>query len=149
MKKSLLAFLLLLFFIQPAAGQTTIYAGNDTTICLSGTATLTATVTSGSYGTSSYTFEVYSYSPEPYFGGTPVTFGGNQDDQIAGPFDIGFSFCFFDQYYTQFYIGTNGWVGFSYNASWTNYTAVPIPSTVANTSRSYLTARAPPSRGIP
>ena len=101
---------------------------------------LVATVTSGSYGTSSYTFETYPYTPEPFLSGNNVTFGSNQDDQIAGPFDIGFSFCFFDQYYTQFYIGTNGWIGFTYNAAWTNYTAVPIPSTAANVPKNCIMA---------
>lgn len=105
-----------------------INAGPDITICQGETVNLFAVATGG-YGTDSYTFEVYPYQPETYSGGTPVTFGGNQDDQIAGPFNIGFQFCFFNQYYTQFYIGSNGWVGFTYNSSWTTYTSAPIPST--------------------
>ncbi|MGE5424862.1 MAG: hypothetical protein ACM3N9_05835, partial [Syntrophothermus sp.] len=112
-------------------GQTTINAGPDTTICLGGTASLRGIFTGGSYGTDSYTFEVFPYSPEDYSGGTGVTFGGNQDDQIAGPYDIGFTFCFFNQTYTQFYIGSNGWIGFENNSAWTTFTSQPIPNTNA------------------
>ena len=32
---------------------------------------------------------------------------------MYGPFNIGFNFCFFDSTYSQFYIGSNGWIGFS------------------------------------
>ena len=130
MKRGLL--LLSLFFIlfsKSADCQTVIVAGNDTTICLGGNANLTGTVVSGSYGTTSYTFEVIPYQPESFVGGTPVQFAANQDDQIAGPFDIGFDFCFFNQIYTQFYIGSNGWVGFSYETAWTTFTAQAIPTT--------------------
>ena len=35
------------------------------------------------------------------------------DDSQAGPFNIGFTFCFYGQTYTQFYIGSNGWISFS------------------------------------
>lgn len=105
-----------------------INAGPDLFICQGTTVTLNAVATGG-YGTDSYTFEVYPYQPETYTGGTPVTFGGNQDDQIAGPFQLGFQFCFFNTYYNQFYIGSNGWVGFSYSSAWTTYTSAAIPST--------------------
>ncbi|HPF64248.1 T9SS type A sorting domain-containing protein [Lentimicrobium sp.] len=116
-----------------------INAGPDVTICQGETVTLFAEA-EGGYGTDSYTFEVYPYQPETYSGGTPVTFGGNQDDQIAGPFNIGFQFCFFNQYYSQFYIGSNGWVGFSYNSSWTTYTSAPIPSTSSTVPKNCIMA---------
>jgi len=105
-----------------------INAGPDLFICQGTTVTLNAVATGG-YGTDSYTFEVFPYQPETYTGGTPVSFGGNQDDQIAGPFNLGFQFCFFNTNYNQFYIGSNGWVGFSYSSSWTTYTSQAIPST--------------------
>jgi gliding motility-associated-like protein len=44
--------------------------------------------------------------------GIGVTLG---DDEIAGPFPIGFNFSFFGSNYTQFYIGSNGWISFSPN----------------------------------
>ena len=37
------------------------------------------------------------------------------DDGVEGPFPIGFSFNFFGNSYTQFYIGANGWISFSPN----------------------------------
>jgi uncharacterized protein (TIGR02145 family) len=125
-------FLLIAGTVLPftLSGQT-ISAGPDTTICLGGSADLKATVISGSYGTSSYSFEIIPWAPEAFTGGTGVRFVPNQDDKIAGPFNIGFNFCFFNIDYTQFYIGSNGWVGFSYNNAWTTFTAQPIPNTNA------------------
>ena len=120
-------FLLLSLFSHKAHSQT-IVGGGDTAICLGNSVRLSEALVGGSYGTTSYTFEVYPYSPEPFTGGTFVSFAGNQDDQIAGAFDIGFNFCFFNQFYSQFYIGSNGWVGFTYNGSWTGYDAQPLPS---------------------
>jgi gliding motility-associated-like protein len=35
------------------------------------------------------------------------------DDTQQGPFNIGFNFCFFGNTYTQFWIGSNGWISFS------------------------------------
>ena len=37
------------------------------------------------------------------------------DDGVEGPFPIGFSFPFFGNNYTEFYIGANGWISFSPN----------------------------------
>jgi uncharacterized protein (TIGR02145 family) len=108
---------------------------------LGGSATLSATVISGSYGTSSYTFETIAYSPEPFSGGTQVcpSFGNctstlysSKDDCYAGPFPIGFDFCFFNQTYTQFWIGSNGWISFSQpNSLWDTFTATTIPNSAS------------------
>jgi len=35
------------------------------------------------------------------------------DDQVYGPFPIGFNFCFYGNTYNQFYVGSNGWISFS------------------------------------
>jgi len=43
-------------------------------------------------------------------GGTLVPLG---DDQFDGPFPIGFSFPFYGQTFTEFYISSNGWLSFS------------------------------------
>lgn len=137
MKRLLYLFLFSLLFVQGISAQ--INAGPDHTICQGETVTMFAVATGG-YGTDSYSFEVYPYQPETYTGGTPVTFGGNQDDQIAGPFSIGFQFCFFNQNYTNFYIGSNGWVGFSTNSSWTTYTSAPIPSTNSSVPKNCIMA---------
>ena len=45
----------------------------------------------------------------------------NQNDEAAGPLDIGFSFPFYDQEYSQLIVNPNGWVGFGQdNNSWNN-----------------------------
>jgi gliding motility-associated-like protein len=44
--------------------------------------------------------------------GTGITI---TDDAVDGPFPIGFSFSFFGNIYTEFYIGANGWISFSPN----------------------------------
>jgi gliding motility-associated-like protein len=49
------------------------------------------------------------------------------DDSQQGPFNIGFNFCFFGQTYTQFYIGSNGWVSFS-GGQPTTFTSQTIPT---------------------
>ena len=113
---------------------------NDTTICIGGTATLVATPSGGGYGTDSYTFQIISYAPETYSGGTGIIFDGNGDDRIAGPFDLGFSFCFFNQYYTQFWVGSNGWIGFTYNAAWTTFVPTPIPNTAPGVPKNCIMA---------
>jgi hypothetical protein len=40
----------------------------------------------------------------------PVNFGPNGDDAVGGPYPIGFTFRFYCQDYTQFYISTNGFI---------------------------------------
>lgn len=51
----------------------------------------------------------------------------SSDDVTHGPFNIGFTFNFFGNNYTQFYVGSNGWIGFS-AAQTTGYTAAYIPN---------------------
>lgn len=115
MKIKIPVLLLLLCFCTAGYAQLPqlINAGNDTTLC-AGTVILDATV-QDVYSTANYTVSPITYSPESFTQGTSVAFGGDGDDQVSGPFNIGFTFCFFGQAYTQFYIGTNGWVGFSPN----------------------------------
>ena len=70
--------------------------------------------------------------------GVPVTltssFGVNSigvmlsDDEIAGPFPIGFSFRFFGVNHQEFYIGANGWISFSHNIYWNTRDAFIVPS---------------------
>ncbi|HMZ88250.1 MAG: gliding motility-associated C-terminal domain-containing protein [Chitinophagales bacterium] len=102
----------------------------DTTICAGGTATL-AVISSPSYGTSSYTFEVYPYSPETYAGTSPIQAGGGglTDDSYSTAVPLGFTFCFLGNQYTQCYIGSNGWVSFGGpGALVTTFTSAAIPS---------------------
>ena len=57
---------------------------------------------------------------------------GFSDDNVRGPFSIGFPFCFYGSTYNQFYVGSNGWVGFSGAQTSTGITtAIPSIAIVA------------------
>ncbi|RMF59170.1 MAG: hypothetical protein D6748_07050, partial [Calditrichaeota bacterium] len=60
-------------------------------------------------------------------GGTLVS--GLADDNYVGPFPIGFTFRYYGQDYTEFYIGSNGFIGFGPPNSYHQYNNIPIPST--------------------
>ena len=49
------------------------------------------------------------------------------DDSQQGPFNIGFNFCFFGATYTQFYVGSNGWISFG-GGQPTTFTSQSIPT---------------------
>lgn len=72
-----------------------------------------------------YEISYPTYSPNSFNTGTVVP---SSDDVTHGPFNIGFTFNYFNNNYTQFYIGSNGWIGFSAGQT-TGYTAQFIPST--------------------
>ena len=69
------------------------------------------------------TFPTYS-TATAYNVGTAIP---SSDDVTHGPFNIGFTFNFFGNNYTQFYVGSNGWIGFSPGQT-TGYTAAFIPN---------------------
>ena len=69
------------------------------------------------------TFPAYS-TATAYNVGTAIP---SSDDVTHGPFNIGFTFNFFGNNYTQFYVGSNGWIGFSAGQT-TGYTAAYIPN---------------------
>lgn len=74
--------------------------------------------------TSSYEITTPTYSNFDFVGGTSIT---GCDDCVQGPFNIGFTFNFFGNDYTQFYASSNGWIGFS--AGQTNgYVAQFLPN---------------------
>lgn len=123
MKKLLLA-LCLIFLSQLLFAQ--INAGPNDTLCPPGTVTLNATTTITT-STTVYNIAQVPYAPDTYTGGTFVAMS---DDSQSGPFPIGFSFEFMGVCYTQFYIGSNGWVAFSPQPI--TFTSAPIPSTLAN-----------------
>ena len=52
---------------------------------------------------------------------------GLVDDNYTGPYDIGFAFPYYDEVYTQFYIGSNGLIGFD-SVSLDSRTKVSIPN---------------------
>ena len=70
-----------------------------------------------------FTFTTYPTSLS-YTTGTTIP---SSDDATHGPFNIGFSFTYFGNTYTQFYVGSNGWIGFTANQT-TGYTAAFIPN---------------------
>ena len=65
----------------------------------------------------------------------PIAPGGTSvvmtDDAVTGALPIGFTFCFADVNYTNFYIGSNGWVGFTAGQP-TTFTSAPIPNVAVN-----------------
>jgi gliding motility-associated-like protein len=78
--------------------------------------------------TTTYTVAQVPFAPQPTVGATNVTLS---DDSQAGPFNIGFTFCFFGNSYNQFWIGSNGWVSFSAGQS-NAFTSATIPSGAFN-----------------
>ena len=135
-KKILVVAFLAIGIINYSYAQ--INAGNDTLICSSSLVHLHATTT-GVLGTTSYTFDSIPFNPWPYIGTIPYGSGNsgtnmpftNCDDCVTdSAIDLGFSFCFLGQVYTQCYIGTNGWITFSPNQP-TTYTSDTIPNTGA------------------
>jgi gliding motility-associated-like protein len=106
----LVSFFLLLLFLFPAAAFSQLDAGPNDTINPGVPVTITAT-----YG-----------NP-----GIPVILG---DDDVEGPFPIGFSFRFFGNNFSEFYIGANGWISFLPNP---NAAGVRDPKAVPNTDSKY------------
>lgn len=75
--------------------------------------------------TSQYTITYPTYSsPASYNSGTVIP---SSDDVVSGPFNVGFTFNFFGNNYTQFYVCSNGWIGFS-GGQTNGYTAAFIPN---------------------
>ena len=50
------------------------------------------------------------------------------DDAQSATFNIGFTFCFYGTTYTQFRIGSNGWVSLGAGAQPVTFTTMPIPT---------------------
>jgi len=57
--------------------------------------------------------------------GTPLPLLG--DDEVFGPYPIGFSFPFYGGSYSEYWISTNGWIAFAAPAS-SNLSNTPLPS---------------------
>jgi gliding motility-associated-like protein len=100
--------------------------------CGIGSTILTADLSQCSAGANPNQTTDYSVSNIPYVAQTNT--GTNLimvDDSQQGPFNIGFNFCFFGTTYTQFYIGSNGWISFSGGQPIT-FTTQTIPTTNPN-----------------
>ncbi len=110
--KKLIVFLLLAFI---GHSQYCPSLGPDQVLpCGIGSTTLTANLSQCGTGTNPNQTTNYSVSNIPYVAPTNT---GTQlfmtDDSQQGPFNIGFNFCFFGTTYTQFWVGSNGWISFS------------------------------------
>jgi hypothetical protein len=106
--------------------------GNDITLTCDSCVT-TSAVYSSSYQTNQYSITAIPYNPLPYNIGTlyniPI------DDRWSGVLNLPFTFCFFNQSYNQFVLGTNGII--SFNLAYANLYCpwpftVPIPSNNPN-----------------
>jgi len=123
-------FLLLLLFPLFAYSQFCPALGPDQILpCGVGSTTLTADLSQcGPGGSNPNQTTNYSVTSIPYVNQTNT---GNQlfmtDDSQQGPFNIGFTFCFFGQTYSQFYVGSNGWISFSPGQP-TTFTTQTIPT---------------------
>ena len=103
----------------------TVSPGGTMSVCPGTPVSVSANVANAFAGTTSYTVGDIPFSPYSIPGGTNVTM---PDDTVLGPFPIGFQFCFYGNTYTQFYLGSNGWIGFSPGMT-RAFTANSIPST--------------------
>jgi hypothetical protein len=125
----LLTYLFLLLTFQGFA-QYCPYLGPDQLLpCGVGSTTLTADLSQcGPGGPNPNQTTNYGVTNIPYVSqtntGTQLFMG---DDTQQGPFNIGFNFCFFGTTYTQFFIGSNGWISFS-GGQPTTFTSQSIPT---------------------
>ncbi len=155
-KFTLIAFIVFFF---PFAVSSQITITGNTNICLGDTAVLTATPAGNSYGTTNYVFETIDFNTHPPFSlGTVVDpdfqctyVSPSGHDDCYAPlngtippygYPIGFSFCFFNQQYDHFWVGSNGWIGFTNptGQNWTTYVADTIPNTAPNVPKNCIFA---------
>ncbi|MBT6699978.1 MAG: hypothetical protein HOB15_06165 [Flavobacteriales bacterium] len=116
--------LLLLLLCVPLIGVGQIDVGNDQTIC-DGDISQVIGTTSVQSSTDSYQITNITFAPE-VIAGIPVSLF---DDDMQGPFPIGFTFQFYGNNYTDFYVGSNGWIGFS-SVQNTSLSAMTIPDSI-------------------
>lgn len=113
---------ILLLTLKGLAQGPSIDLGSDTVTCPPGCITLTADYVGGG-NTTDYTLSTITYAPDPYAGTSRFL----SDDNMIGPLSIGFTFCFYGNTYTNYYIGSNGWISFT--PTTTAYTPYAIPTT--------------------
>lgn len=126
------ATILFLFSFNYIYSQFCPFIGPDLALpCGQTTTTLTADLSQCGAGTNPNATTNYQNTQIPYVAqtntGTSLTM---TDDSQQGPFNIGFTFCFFGNTFTQFYIGSNGWISFSPNQP-TSYTSAGVPNAAA------------------
>ncbi len=141
MKNLFFSLFILLSVKTTITSQTnaTVCLGQDVTVCPGQSVTINDCNSVGGgagAGTAPYLITTIPYAPNPFNQGTPITLS---DDAVSPVQNIGFSFCFFGNTYTQFYIGSNGWVGFTAGQT-TAFTSAQIPSTAASVPKNCIMA---------
>jgi len=134
MKKALLTLISTISIVSTLFSQYCPFLGPDQYLpCGVGSTTLTADLTQcGPGGANPNQTTNYNVTNIPYVAQTNNgTLVNLSDDSQAGPFNIGFTFCFYGQTYTQFYIGSNGWISFT-GGQPTTFTSTPLPSAAFN-----------------
>jgi gliding motility-associated-like protein len=97
--------------------------------CGVNTATLTADLSQCGPGNNPNATTTYTVSQIPYAAQTNVgTLVALGDDVQSNVFNIGFTFCFYGTTYTQFRIGSNGWVSLGPGVQPGTFTSLAIPS---------------------
>jgi len=111
--------------LHAQAPQVNITPNGNLTVCDGSVVNVAANVTNPFASTSNYEISNIPFAPYNTNFGTAIHL---VDDAVSTPLPIGFSFCFFGNTYTQFYLGSNGWIGFSPGQTMA-FTAATIPST--------------------
>lgn len=115
--------------------------GDDATICTGQTAQIQdcdgiGGGVGGGQTIGPYQVQQIPFNPDPYNVGTAHHL---TDDSNTGLLPIGFEFCFFGNTYTNFVIGSNGWVAFTVPQPNT-FTSAQIPSAAANVPKNCIMA---------
>jgi len=118
---------------QCYAQQVQVCLSNDATVCSTQTAQIEdcddiGASAGGGMSIGSYQVQNIPFGPDPFNAGTAINLS---DDSQSALFNIGFNFCFFGTTYSQFVIGSNGWVAFS-TPQPNSFTSAIIPSVAAN-----------------
>ena len=121
--RNLIILLILLFNVCDVVAQPFTYSGWVRDANEQGLANIPVTLWGRRTDPYDITYPAYS-TAAPYTTGTVIP---SSDDVTHGPFNIGFTFNFFGNNYTQFYVGSNGWIGFSPGQT-TGYVAQYIPN---------------------
>ena len=126
MKHLLLLFLFPLFVYS----QYCPYLGpNQILPCGVNSTTLTADLSQCGNGSNPNQTTNYNVSQIPFVNQTNNgTLVQLTDDSQSGIFNIGFTFCFYGQTYTQFRIGSNGWVSLGNGVQPFTFASVSIPT---------------------
>ncbi|MFN5794097.1 MAG: hypothetical protein ACK455_04820, partial [Bacteroidota bacterium] len=123
-----LIFTLFLVFGNNVNSQVTITPG-DTTVCAGQSVTLNATGVGGGGPVTGINTNTCTSA------GTAVA--GLTDDNVQGPFPIGFNFCFYGNNYNQIWVGSNNWAGFSGGQTGT-WVTTTIPNAGAGTPKNCI-----------